>query len=138
MLDDELQPDHRYMDAAVASVGPGLHSGSTVLFETTLPVGDTRERYGPRLEHASGLRIDDDLFVAFSPERLYSGATLRNLATYPKLVGGLGPASTARAASFYDSVLDAEVVAMTSAEAAEGRSSRRAWARRRSKTATSG
>ncbi len=60
-----------------------------------------------------------DFFVAFSPERLYSGAVLRNLATYPKLVGGIGPASTARAAAFYDAVLDAEIVAMSSAEAAE-------------------
>jgi nucleotide sugar dehydrogenase len=57
--------------------------------------------------------------VAFSPERLYSGAALRNLATYPKLVGGLGPASGARAAAFYSSVLDTEVVLMSSAEAAE-------------------
>ena len=57
--------------------------------------------------------------MAFSPERLFSGAALRNLSTYPKLVGGLGPASTARAASFYASVLDAEIVAMSSAEAAE-------------------
>ena len=38
---------------------------------------------------------------------------------YPKLVGGLGDASTARAAAFYESVLDAEIVAMSSAEAAE-------------------
>ena len=42
-----------------------------------------------------------------------------NLATYPKLVGGIGAASTDRAARFYASVLDAEVVAMSSAEAAE-------------------
>jgi nucleotide sugar dehydrogenase len=119
MLDDEQQPDHRLMDAAVDAVAPGLHAGSTVIFETTLPVGDTRARYGARLTEATGLRADEDLFVAFSPERLYSGAALRNLATYPKLVGGLGPASTARAASFYDSVLDAEIVAMSSAEAAE-------------------
>jgi nucleotide sugar dehydrogenase len=119
MLDDEQQPDHRSMDAAVDSVAPGLHAGSTVIFETTLPVGDTRARYGARLAESTGLRIDEDMFIAFSPERLYSGAALRNLATYPKLVGGLGPASTARAASFYDSVLDAEVVAMSSAEAAE-------------------
>jgi nucleotide sugar dehydrogenase len=107
------------MDAAVDSVAPGLHAGSMVIFETTLPVGDTRARFGARLTEATGLRVDEDLFVAFSPERLYSGAALRNLATYPKLVGGLGPASTARAASFYDSVLDAEIVAMSSAEAAE-------------------
>jgi nucleotide sugar dehydrogenase len=119
MLDDEAQPDHRYMDAAVASVGPGLKSGAIVVFETTLPVGDTRERYAPRLHELSGLTIEVDLFVAFSPERLFSGATLRNLATYPKLVGGVGPASTARAAAFYDSVLDAEIVALSSAETAE-------------------
>jgi len=119
MLDDDAQPDYRYMDAAVESIAPGVHRGSLIVFETTLPVGDTRERFTPRLEAASGLRADSDFFVAFSPERLYSGAALRNLATYPKLVGGIGPASTARAAAFYDGVLDAEIVAMSSAEAAE-------------------
>lgn len=119
MLDDERQPDHRAMDAAVAAIAPGLHSGSLVIFETTLPVGDTRGRYLPRLEEASGLRVEEDFFVAFSPERLYSGSALRNLAMYPKLVGGIGPRSGDRAARFYASVLDAEVVRMSSAEAAE-------------------
>ena len=119
MLDDEQQPDYRYMDAAVTSIAPGIHAGSLVIFETTLPVGDTRDRFTPRLAEASGLTPDEDLLVAFSPERLYSGAALRNLATYPKLVGGIGPSSTARAAAFYDAVLDAEIVAMQSSEAAE-------------------
>ena len=119
MLNDEQQPDYRYMDSAVASIGPGVHAGSLVIFETTLPVGDTRERFVPRLEAASGLHVDDALFVAFSPERLYSGAALRNLSTYPKLVGGIGPVSGDRAAAFYASVLDAEVVRMSTAEAAE-------------------
>ena len=119
MLDAAHQPDYGYMDSAVAAVAPGIHAGSLVVFETTLPVGDTRGRFAPRLEAASGLRAEADFFVAFSPERLYSGAALRNLSTYPKLVGGLGPASTARAAAFYDAVLDAEIVAMSSAEAAE-------------------
>jgi nucleotide sugar dehydrogenase len=123
MLDAASRPDHRHMDAATDSIGPGIHRGSLVIYETTLPVGDTRGRYAPRLEALSGLRAevdsDDGFLVAFSPERLYSGAALRNLATYPKLVGGLGPQSRDRAAAFYDSVLDAEVVAMSSAEAAE-------------------
>ena len=96
-----------------------MHAGSLVIFETTLPVGDTRGRFAPRLAEASGLTLEESLFVAFSPERLYSGAALRNLATYPKLVGGLGEASSARAAAFYAGVLDAEVVTMSSAEAAE-------------------
>ena len=123
MLDPDSRPDYRHMDAATDAIGPGIHAGSLVIYETTLPVGDTRGRFAPRLEALSGLRAevdgDDGFLVAFSPERLYSGAALRNLATYPKLVGGLGPASRDRAAAFYDSVLDAEVVAMSSAEAAE-------------------
>ena len=119
MLDDEQQPDYRYMDSAVEAIAPGVHDGSLVIFETTLPVGDTRQRFTPRLEAVSGLTADRDFFVAFSPERLYSGAALRNLATYPKLVGGIGPASTERAAAFYDGVLDAEIVAMSNSEAAE-------------------
>ena len=119
MLDDAHQPDYRYMDSAVDSISGGVHSGLTVIFETTLPVGDTRGRFLPRLEAAGGLVGDKDLFVAFSPERLYSGAVFANLATYPKLVGGIGPESTRRAAVFYDSVLDAEIVAMSGAEAAE-------------------
>ena len=119
MLDDEQRPDYRFMDSAVASIAPGVHAGSLVIFETTLPVGDTRERFTPRLEAASQLTAETDFFVAFSPERLYSGAALRNLATYPKLVGGIGPRSTARAAAFYDAVLDTEIVAMSNSEAAE-------------------
>jgi nucleotide sugar dehydrogenase len=123
MLDADSRPDHRHMDAATDAIAMGLHPGSLVIYETTLPVGDTRGRYAPSLEAASGLRAEVDgdpgFFVAFSPERLYSGAALRNLATYPKLVGGLGPLSRDRAAAFYDSVLDAEIVAMSSAEAAE-------------------
>ena len=119
MLDDEQHPDYRYMDAAVASIAPGVHRGSLVIFETTLPVGDTRNRFTPRLEEASGLRADEDFFVAFSPERLYSGAVFRNLAAYPKLVGGIGPASTDRAVAFYSSVLDADVIRLSSAESAE-------------------
>jgi nucleotide sugar dehydrogenase len=119
MLDDAHQPDYRYMDSAVESISGGVHAGLTVIFETTLPVGDTRGRFLPRLEAAGGLVGDEDLFVAFSPERLYSGAVFANLATYPKLVGGIGPESTRRAAVFYDSVLDAEIVAMSGAEAAE-------------------
>ncbi|HLA16827.1 MAG TPA: nucleotide sugar dehydrogenase [Candidatus Limnocylindrales bacterium] len=119
MLDAEGRPGYRHMDAAVEAIGPGIHEGSLVVFETTLPVGDTRGRYVPRLEALSGLVADRDFFVAFSPERLYSGSAIRNLATYPKLVGGIGAGSGDRAAAFYASVLDAEIVLMGSAEAAE-------------------
>ena len=57
-----------------------LPHGVVVQTLTTLPIGDTRGRYLPRLV-AGGLLADEQLFVAFSPERLFSGAALRNLNT---------------------------------------------------------
>ena len=120
MLDDEQQPDYRYMDAAVGSIAPGVRAGATVIFETTLPVGDTRDRFAPAARGRDRPRRRPRLL-----RRVLAGAPVHrrrasaNLATYPKLVGGIGPASTDRAARFYASVLDAEVVAMSSSEAAE-------------------
>jgi UDP-N-acetyl-D-mannosaminuronate dehydrogenase len=55
------------------AIGAGLQRGTTVVVETTVPVGSTRERIAPRLEAASGLRAETDFHVAFSPERVYSG-----------------------------------------------------------------
>ena len=122
VISDDGTPDRRSITAAIDGIARGLQAGTLVIVETTVPVGDTRGVVVPHLEAGSGLASDggpEGLYVAFSPERLYSGAALANLATYPKLVGGIGSASTGRATAFYQSVLDAEVVTMSSAEAAE-------------------
>lgn len=121
MLTDTSEPDYRYMDAATVAVAEGLRPDTLVTYETTLPVGDTRDRYGPLLERASGLAVGspDGFFLAFSPERVFSGRIMRDLDSYPKLVGGVDAPSTARAAAFYRSVLTAEVWELGSAEAAE-------------------
>jgi nucleotide sugar dehydrogenase len=57
--------------------------------------------------------------LAYSPERVSSGQMLRDLATYPKLVGGVTPRAGERAAAFYRRVLDAEVTLLPDAETAE-------------------
>ncbi len=113
------RPDFRILESAVDAVAAGAHPGLLICFETTMPVGATR-RLGERIAKQSGLTLGDDLHIAFSPERVYSGRIFADLATYPKLVGGLDPASTTRAADFYRQVLpDAQVWPMHSAEAAE-------------------
>ncbi|HET7678354.1 MAG TPA: nucleotide sugar dehydrogenase [Candidatus Limnocylindrales bacterium] len=122
MLSDEQLPDYRWLDSATQAVGEGLHPGCLVVYETTLPVGDTRTRFGPALEAASGLTLGDaeaGFLLAFSPERVFTGRVFRDLATYPKLVGGVDAASAERAVAFYRSVLPAEVWRLSSAEAAE-------------------
>jgi nucleotide sugar dehydrogenase len=106
IVDRESRPDFKIMDLATASVAAALKPGTLVLYETTLPVGTTRNRFLPALEKASGLSLGLDLFVAFSPERVYSGRIFADLKRYPKLVGGLDEASTERAIEFYENALE--------------------------------
>ena len=93
------------MDAATASTAAALRPNTLVIYETTLPVGTTRSRFAPMLTAGSGLTLGLDLFVAFSPERVYSGRIFADLRQYPKLVGGLDVASTDRAVEFYTQAL---------------------------------
>jgi UDP-N-acetyl-D-mannosaminuronic acid dehydrogenase len=118
-IDATQQPDFRGLDAALAALGRHLKRGALVIIETTVPVGTTRYRAGPALAAASGLAPGAEFSLAFSPERVSSGRVLRDLATYPKIVGGTDAHATARAREFYASMLDAEILAVRDAETAE-------------------
>jgi nucleotide sugar dehydrogenase len=104
-VDAHGTPEFSAIDAATADVAAGLRPGTLVSYETTLPVGTTRNRIAPRLEAGSGLRVGTDLFVVFSPERVSSGRVFIDLARYPKLVGGLDPESARRAVALYEAGL---------------------------------
>ena len=111
--------DYSALDAATDAVADGVHPGVTVIYETTLPVGTTR-RFAERLADRSKRELGSDLFVAFSPERVYSGRILRDLEAYPKIVGGVDAASGAKATDFYRRVLrGVDVVEVANAETAE-------------------
>jgi nucleotide sugar dehydrogenase len=105
-VDDEARPDFGWMDAATEELGRHLTTGTLVSFETTLPVGTTRNRWKPMLEKGSGLVEGSDFHLVFSPERVLTGRVFADLRKYPKLIGGLSEAGAARAIEFYDAVLD--------------------------------
>ena len=105
-VDDKAQPDFRAMDAATRSIGKGLQLGTLVAYETTLPVGTTRNRLTPILEEESGLEAGKDLYVVFSPERVLTGRVFADLRKYPKLVGGIDLLSESKGVEFYEAVLD--------------------------------
>ena len=104
-VDASGEPDFGWMDASTGDIAANLTAGTTVIYETTLPVGTTRTRWKPMLEK-SGLVGGSDFHVVFSPERVLTGRVFADLRRYPKLVGGLSPAGTAAAVDFYSSVLD--------------------------------
>jgi nucleotide sugar dehydrogenase len=105
-VDGDGRPDLDSMDDATRKVAAGLRPGTLVSYETTLPVGTTRARYGPMLAEGSGLTLGEGFFLVFSPERVLTGRVFADLRRYPKLVGGTDPASAGRGVAFYESVLD--------------------------------
>jgi nucleotide sugar dehydrogenase len=105
VVDNEARPDFRALDAANRAIAAGLQPGTLVAYETTVPVGSTRQRFLPMLSELSGLS-SDQFDVVYSPERVYSGRIFADLRRYPKLVGAMTPEAACRAVDFYSAVLE--------------------------------
>lgn len=106
VVDSAGVPDFRGIDQATAEIGRALQPGQLVVYETTVPIGTTRNRFGPALAELSGLAMGKGFYLAFSPERVSSGRVFRDLRSYPKLVGGVNFESTTAAVDFYEHVID--------------------------------
>ena len=129
IVDSVGNPDFKNIDQLASDLGKYVSKGALICFETTLPVGTTRTRFTPAMEASSGLKVGEDFFVVFSPERVLTGRVFEDLKRYPKLVGGVTDECTARGVGFYTSVLDFQtrsdlprpngVWSMKNAEAAE-------------------
>lgn len=119
IIDEMFRPDMCGIDSATAAIGAGLRAGTLVVYETTLPVTSTSQHFAPILERTSGMKVGQDFYLAFSPERVRSGQILRDLAKYPKVVGGVDAESTAVASAFYRTIVDADVRTVANADAAE-------------------
>ncbi len=121
VVDAQRRIDFGPIDAATRDLASVVGLGTLVIYETTLPVGTTRERFGPALAQGSGMELDRELFLAFSPERVLVGRVFEDLRRYPKIVGGTSEESTRRAVAFYEAVLPqgTQVMAVANAEAAE-------------------
>lgn len=100
------EPDFGWMDSATRSLAEHLTRGTLVSYETTLPVGTTRNRWKPMIEEVSGLREGNDFHLIFSPERVLTGRVFADLRKYPKLIGALSETGAQRAREFYEAVLD--------------------------------
>jgi UDP-N-acetyl-D-glucosamine dehydrogenase len=116
-LSSQREPDLSIVKDAVAEIAPRLRKGQLVVLESTTYPGTTRECLQPILER-SGLKAGEDFHLAFSPERVDPGRADWTTKNTPKVVGGLTPECTERAAEFYRAAVDT-VVPLSSPETAE-------------------
>ena len=110
-------PDMSYVLSATQTVAENAHPGLLIVLESTTYPGTTRELLQPKVEEL-GLTVGQDVFLAFSPERVDPGNPKYHTKNTPKVVGGITPACTEVARALYETVIDT-VVPVTSPEAAE-------------------
>ena len=117
-LDKNKQPDTSYIEFVVEQSLPYIHPGQLVVLESTTYPGTTEEIILPQLE-SRGFRVGQDVFLAFSPERVDPGNEHYRTKNTPKVVGGVTPACTDAAQALYEQVIDGEVFAVSSPRVAE-------------------
>jgi len=116
-IDEAARPDMRAVEAATRSLAPYLQAGNLVILESTSPVGTTEDLVAPIIEE-TGLRVGEDVFLAYCPERVLPGRILTELVENDRIVGGVNQASTDKAVAFYEAFVRGEVIG-TDARTAE-------------------
>ena len=110
-------PDISFVSAATDSVAGAVRPGQAIVLQSTTYPGTTRELMLPALERG-GLKVGQDFFLAFSPERVDPGNPKYNTHNTPKIVGGVTAACTRVVMALYQPAIES-LVAVSSPEAAE-------------------
>ena len=116
-LNKTRDPDVSFIMHACDEIKKQLHRGQLIVLESTTYPGTTYELVLPVLEE-SGLKVGEDFFLVFSPERVDPGNKIYTITNTPKVVGGITPACTEIGAHFYQQLITT-VVPVSSTQAAE-------------------
>lgn len=121
-ITEDKQPDLKYIDRALTSVGKVLQKGQLVIIESTVFPGYCENIGKSILENSSGLTAGVDFYFAHCPERVNPGDANWNVANIPRVIGGFNEESTKAAMAFYSKITSGElhpVLNMAEAEASK-------------------
>jgi len=110
-------PDMSYIVSSCQEIANNFHAGMLIILESTTYPGTTAELLLPVFEK-SGLRVGEDFFLCFSPERVDPGNAKYQTRNIPKVVGGITAACTQMGSLFYAQALST-VVPVSSTQVAE-------------------
>jgi UDP-N-acetyl-D-glucosamine dehydrogenase len=116
-LSKTKDPDVSYVIAAADAVGRGVRAGQAVILESTTYPGTTRDLLLPIMERG-GLTVGQDVFLAFSPERVDPGNAKWQTRNTPKVVGGITENCREVTLALYGPAFDS-LVPVSSPESAE-------------------
>ncbi|NLE83476.1 MAG: nucleotide sugar dehydrogenase [Chloroflexi bacterium] len=111
-------PDMSYIASASNQIAPYLHRSMVIVLESSTYPGTTREYVLPKLTAETSLKVGEDFFLAFSPERVDPGRKDFTTFNTPKVLGGITPACTEVAKAWYQQAIES-VVTVSTTEVAE-------------------
>ncbi|WP_158059001.1 nucleotide sugar dehydrogenase [Halorussus halophilus] len=118
-VDETQTPDLDNLEFASETIGRHISDGTTVVFESTLYPGATREVLRPALERGAGEQGGVDFSVGYSPERIVPGGGGPKLAEATKVVSAEDEATLVKLVALYESLAEGEVYAADTIETAE-------------------
>jgi UDP-N-acetyl-D-galactosamine dehydrogenase len=118
-IDAAKRPDIAALRSASRTVGQVLGKGAIVVYESTVYPGCTEEDCAPILEQLSGLKLNKDFFVGYSPERINPGDKTHRLTTIRKITAGSTPAAAKAVNELYASIIEAGTYRASSIRVAE-------------------
>jgi UDP-N-acetyl-D-glucosamine dehydrogenase len=116
-LNKTKDPDMRFIVDATAEIARHQHAGMVIVLESTTYPGTTTEVLVPKLTE-KGFKLGEDVFVAFSPERVDPGNAIYKTRNTPKVIGGASPSCLEHAVALYSHIIE-KVVPVSSTETAE-------------------
>lgn len=103
-----------------SSIAKGLKPGDIVVLNPSVPPGTTEDVIIPILENESSLKAESNFFVVYNPERIYEGRAIQDVEqSYPAIVAGAGPKSTAIGSSLLSIIYKKGVIATDNIRTAE-------------------
>jgi UDP-N-acetyl-D-mannosaminuronic acid dehydrogenase len=102
-LKNDLLIELDYLKSALEAIKMGLHKGLLVVIESTVPPRVTSKFAKPLLKD-SGLKVEEDFYLAHVPERIAPRRAIEELLNIPRIVGGIGPKSTEKAVELYSKI----------------------------------
>jgi len=115
----DTKPDLEPLKKAVETISKFLKEGQLVVIESTVYPGTTEEVVRPILEKGSGLKAGQDFFLGHCPERIDPGNEKFTIERIPRVLACLSKEGTKKAKQFYGSIIEAEIIQLSSVKAAE-------------------
>ena len=118
-IDENNNPDLSCLINATTLIARNLKKGTTIVYESTVYPGTTEEICIPILEEKSGLLLNKDFYVGYSPERINAGDKEHTFEKIDKIVSGSTKETSNHIKKTYEKVLDSNVIEVSSIKVAE-------------------